>query len=153
MIKILTGQILIYILLFLIILFKIDDFIPMSLISLIILASYVYIGYFASKTEIKTRNYFILSLIGLIFLIVALIISPNYFFTKTIDSSNIWLLVDLYLSPLESIRFWLKVDSLKYASLSTYLIEILLIGILPYLGKLLKINLIKKTATNNGLAQ
>ena len=150
MLRILIGHFLVYIFLFLIIELKIVEVIPISLISLIIIVYYIYIGYIAAQYQTKVLSYFILSFIGFFFFIVALIISPNHLLTKTINSSYVWLTVDLYLAPFETMRYLLRIKYLNRPALPTYLIEIVLLGILPYLGRILKIKLTEKTATNSG---
>ena len=135
MYQIIKGNFLIYILLFIIIGIELDELIPKYILSILLISCYILIGYFMNERKQKIINYFFLSFIGLILLIISSIISPNFFFTKTIESSQIWILIDWFLSPLEIIRFWLKIQT----SWFTYLVEILLIGILPYIGRILKL--------------
>jgi hypothetical protein len=149
MIRILIGHFLIYLYLFIIITNDIDDVIPVFLNSLIIITSYIYLGFSVKESNTKIWNYFILTFIGLTFFLICLIISPDYLLTKTISSSYIWLLLDFFLIPLEFIRPSFKIGSyLNWLSILIYLVEIMLLGFLPYLGRMLKIKITKKTATN-----
>lgn len=76
------------------------------------------------------------------FIFISCIISPNQLPNKNIDSSFIWVIVQMYLFPFEWPFLTIFPNFLKYPSFiertGFYLIEIIIIGILPLLGALLR---------------
>ncbi len=103
---------------------------------------YIYSGFITIIKDNKKIKYCILGLIGIIFFIASLIISPNQLPNKNIESSYVWTGMQLYLFPFEWPLFTIFPNFLKYPSFiertGFYLIEIIIIGILPLLGALLR---------------
>lgn len=146
--NILKGQILIYVFLFWIIMLEIKNGIAVFFTSLLVLCFYIYLGFSVDQSKTKAWKYLILSFIGLILFVICFIISPNQLLNKNIDSSYIWVSLDLYLVPFEWIRSFSDTIHLKYPSLILYLFEIMLLGILPLFGRFLKIRFALKSKVN-----
>lgn len=113
--------------------------IPFFIVTILI---YIYSGFITSIKKHKKLKYCILGFLGLFLFIISCIISPNQLPNKNIDSSFIWVIVQMYLFPFELLIWPLEINFLKYPSFiertGFYLIEIIIIGILPLLGALLR---------------
>ena len=153
MINIIRAYILVCISLFLLIMMRLENIYLIVLFSVIHFSIFVYSGY-STTIKGKKLQYLILGLIGLLLFVASLIISFNQLPNKNNTYSFIWTIVQLYVLSIEWLIYSLQPNFLQYANFfertGFYLLEIIIIGLLPYCGALLREkHNFKKTAKPN----